>query len=282
MKVLTLSMNALVPCVVQRSWSWWLGSRIDSSRSFKKSLCYHVATGQNHAGIPPTSGAVGRILRASVIISTGLLILQAYGLPIEGVLAFGGIGGIAVGFAAKDLSANFFGTLMLLIDKPFIVGDWIRSPDREIEGTVEDVGWRTTRIRTFDRRPLYVPNANFTSLTVENPQRMENRRIFETFRVRFEDITNVKKVIDEVREMLRNHSAIATTRTQMVNLDAYTEFSVNFFVYTFTKTTVWTEFHGIKEEILLTISDIVRKHGADFAFPTQTVYVENEIAPESG
>ena len=164
-----------------------------------------------------TVSAVGRVLRASVIITTGLLILQAYGLPIEGVLAFGGVGGIAVGFAAKDLLANFFGTLMLLIDKPFVVGDWIRSPDREIEGTVEDVGWRSTRIRTFDRRPLYVPNANFACLAVENPERMENRRIYETFRVRYEDMPNVKKLIDEAREMLRNHPAIDVTRTLMVN-----------------------------------------------------------------
>ena len=228
-----------------------------------------------------TASAVGRVLRASIIITTGLLILQAYGLPIEGVLAFGGIGGIAVGLAAKDVLANFFGTLMLLIDKPFVVGDWIRSPDREIEGTVEDIGWRTTRIRTFDRRPLYVPNANFASLTVENPQRMENRRIYETFRLRYEDMWRVKKLIDEVREMLRSHPAIDVTRTLMVNLDTYTESSVNFFVYTFTKTTEWTEFHEIKEEILLLISDIVHKHGADFAFPTQTLYLENDLAPQS-
>ena len=230
---------------------------------------------------PATASAVGRVLRASVIITTGLLILQVYGLPIEGVLAFGGIGGIAVGFAAKDVLANFFGTLMLLVDKPFVVGDWIRSPDREIEGTVEDVGWRTTRIRTFDRRPLYVPNANFASLTVENPQRMENRRIYETFRIRYEDMPRVKGLMDEVREMLRNHPAIDVTRTLMVNLDTYTEFSVNFFVYTFTKTTDWTEFHEIKEEILLLISDIVHDHGADFAFPTQTLYLENDLAPRS-
>ena len=229
---------------------------------------------------PATASAVGRVLRASVIITTGLLILQVYGLPIEGVLAFGGIGGIAVGFAAKDVLANFFGTLMLLVDKPFVVGDWIRSPDREIEGTVEDVGWRTTRIRTFDRRPLYVPNANFASLTVENPQRMENRRIYETFRIRYEDMPRVKELMDEVREMLRNHPAIDVTRTLMVNLDTYTEFSVNFFVYTFTKTTEWTEFHEIKEEILLLISDIVRKHGANFAYPTQSLYIENEAVPQ--
>ncbi len=152
---------------------------------------------------------------------------------------------------------------------------------REIEGTVEEVGWRTTRIRTFDRRPLYVPNSNFASLAVENPERMENRRIYETFRVRYEDMPNVKKLIDEVREMLRNHPAIDVTRTLMVNLDTYTEFSVNFFVYTFTKTTDWVEFHEIKEEILLLISDIVHKHGADSAFPTQTLYLENDLAPRS-
>ena len=186
---------------------------------------------------PATSSAVGRVLRASVIITTGLLILQDYGLPIEGVLAFGGIGGIAVGFAAKDVLANFFGTLILLVDKPFVLGDWIRLLDRVIEGTAEKVGWRTTRIRTFKRTPLYLPNSNFDSLAVENPERMENRRIYETLRVRYEDMPNVNKLNDEVCETLGNHPALDETRTLIVNLDTYTEFLVNFFVYTFTKTT---------------------------------------------
>ena len=110
---------------------------------------------------------------------------------------------------------------------------------------------------------------------------MENRRIYETFRVRYEDMPRVKKLMDEVREMLRNHPAIDLSCTLMVNLDTYTEFSVNFFVYTFTKTTEWTEFHEIKEEILLLISDIIHKHGADFAFPTQTLHLENDLAPQS-
>ena len=91
----------------------------------------------------------------------------------------------------------------------------------------------------------------------------------------------VKEIIEEVREMLRSHPAIDVTPTLMVNLVTYPEFSVNFFVYTFTKTTEWTEFHEIKEEILLLISNIVYKHGADFAFPTQTLYSENDLAPQS-
>lgn len=257
----------------------WFATRF--IKEFKEVVVLPRRDGTMSRWDPATAGAVGQVLRASVIISAGLMILQTFGLPIQGVLAFGGIGGIAVGFAAKDLLANFFGALMLFIDKPFVVGDWIRSPDREIEGTVEEIGWRITRIRTFDQRPLYVPNAAFANLSVENPQRMRNRRIYETFGVRYEDISTVKKVIDDIREMLQNHAAIDTSRTLMVNLVSYGDFSVNFFVYTFTKTTVWTDFHEIKEEILLLIAEIVHKHGADFAFPTQTLHLDNEITPES-
>ena len=257
----------------------WFASRF--IKEFQELVVLPRRDGTASRWDPATAGAVGKVLRASVAISAGLMILQAFGLPIQGVLAFGGIGGIAIGFAARDLLANFFGALMLFIDKPFIVGDWIRSPDREIEGTVEEIGWRITRVRTFDQRPLYVPNAIFANLSVENPERMRNRRIYETFGVRYEDISSVKKVIDDIREMLLKHPTIDTTRTLMVNLVSYGDFSVNFFVYTFTKTTVWTEFHEIKEEILLLIADIVHKHGADFAFPTQTLHVENEITPES-
>ena len=90
-------------------------------------------------------------------------------------------------FAAKDLLANFFGGLTIYLDRPFAVGDWIRSPDREIEGTVERIGWRLTLIRTFDKRPLYIPNAVFTTIAVENPSRMHNRRIYETIGIRYDD-----------------------------------------------------------------------------------------------
>ena len=107
-----------------------------------------------------TVEAFGKLFRLSIVITAGLVVLQTLGFSISGVLAFGGIGGIAIGFAAKDMLANFFGGLMIYLDRPFAVGDWIRSPDRELEGTVEYIGWRLTRIRTFDMRPLYVPNSN--------------------------------------------------------------------------------------------------------------------------
>src|SRR5690554_8109402 len=131
-----------------------------------------------------TVNAISKLSRAVVIITAVLISLQSLGYSLSGVLAFGGVGGIAVGFAAKDLLANFFGGFIVHLDRPFKVGDWIRSPDRKIEGTVEVIGWRLTTIRTFDQRPLYVPNAVFTQIAVENPSRMTNRRIPTTLGIR--------------------------------------------------------------------------------------------------
>ena len=114
-----------------------------------------------------TIHALSKLGHLVVSVAGGLMILQAIGFSGTGLLAFGGGGGIAVGFAAQDLLANFFGGLFIHTDRPFSVGDWIRSPDREIEGTVERIGWRVTRIRTFDKRPLYIPNSVFSKITVE-------------------------------------------------------------------------------------------------------------------
>jgi len=227
--------------------------------------------GADHTVDRTTVLAVGKLLRASVIITGALMVLQGLGFSVSGVLAFGGIGGIAIGFASRDLLANFFGALMVFLDRPFSVGDWIRSPDQEIEGTVEEIGWRLTRIRTFDQRPLYVPNSKFTSLSVENPSRMRNRRIKETIGLRYSDIDALPGIIADVTAMLKAHPAIDTSRTLMVNFVEFGPSSLDFFIYTFTKTTVWTEYHEIKQDVLLQIAAIIRQHGAEIAFPTRSV-----------
>lgn len=220
-----------------------------------------------------TASAVAKLLRMSVIITAALVVLQTLGYSVSGVLAFGGIGGMAVGFAAKDMLANFFGGLMIYMDRPFSVGDWVRSPDRSIEGTVEDIGWRLTRIRTFDKRPLYIPNATFTSVAVENPSRMTHRRIYETIGIRYDDVKQLPAIIEDVKQMLIEHDEIASDQTLIVNFNSYAASSLDFFVYTFTKTTNWIKFHEVKQDVLLKIMKIVEKHNAEFAFPTSTLHV---------
>lgn len=225
--------------------------------------------------------ALGKLVRTAVFITSALVILQSLGYSIQGVLAFGGIGGIAVGFAAKDLLANFFGGLMIYLDRPFAIGDWIRSPDQNIEGTVENIGWRQTRIRTFDKRPLYVPNSTFTHISVENPSRMLNRRIYETIGVRYEDSAKVEQIIADVKTMLKNHEAIDTNKTLIVNFNSFGASSLDFFVYTFTKTTDWVEFHEIKQDVLLRILNIVHENDADVAFPTTTLHFGEPLELEN-
>lgn len=227
---------------------------------------------------PTTVTAMARLLRLSVLITGGLVIAQSLGISISGVLAFGGIGGIAVGFAAKDLLANFFGGLMLYLDRPFSVGDWIRSPDRAIEGTVEHIGWRLTRIRTFDKRPLYVPNSMFNSIVVENPSRMSHRRIYETMGVRYNDVGKLPAIIADVKQMLIEHPEIESSQTMIVNFNSYGASSLDFFVYTFTVTTNWVRFHEVKQDVLFRIAAIVTGHGAEFAFPTRTMHMIEEPA----
>ncbi|MDQ2068273.1 mechanosensitive ion channel family protein [Natronospira bacteriovora] len=224
-----------------------------------------------------TVDAVSKLLRITILVSAGLIALQTLGVSLTGLLAFGGIGGLAIGFAAQDLLSNFFGGLTIYLERPFSVGDWVRSPDREIEGTVEEIGWRRTVIRTFDLRPLYVPNAVFNQISLENPSRMFHRRIFETIGVRYDDFSRIEGILKDIRQMLDEHDEITKERTLMVNFNTYGDSSLDFFIYCFTETRVWTEFHAVKEDVLIRVGQIIEKHGAEIAFPTRTLHVPEQI-----
>ncbi len=221
-----------------------------------------------------TVQAIAKVARLLFIIMGTLSIMQTLGLSLSGLLTFGGVGGLIVGLAAKDLLSNFFGGMMIYFDRPFKVGDWIRSPDRKIEGTVERIGWRMTIIRTFDKRPLYVPNSVFSNIVVENPSRMLNRRIYETIGLRYEDAHKIDDIIKEVKEMLEQHADIDASQTLIVNFNAFGPSSLDFFIYTFTKTVNWVRFHEVKQDVLLQVMAVIHKHDADVAFPTQTLKIE--------
>jgi len=246
----------------------WLAHRL--SRGIEEELL------GEHRGVLESSdratiSAVARLSRIVLWVVAGIMILQSLGVSVSGLLAFGGVGGIAVGFAARDMLANFLGGLSIFLDRPFAVGDWIRSPDREIEGTVEDVGWRVTRIRTFDQRPLYVPNSVFSTVALENPSRMLNRRIYETIGIRYDDAAAMEQIVAEVGAMLRAHDDIDKGKTLMVNFVSFGASSLDFFIYCFTSTTDWATYHGVKQDVLLKILAIIDKQGAEVAFPTRTV-----------
>lgn len=226
---------------------------------------------------PITIEAMGKVFRLVVFVITGLLVLSALGVNLTGLIAFGGMGGIAVGFAAKDILGNVLGGLMIYWDKPFAVGDWIRSPDKDIEGTVEEIRWRVTVVRTFDKRPLYIPNGTFSQIAIENPSRMSHRRIRETIGVRYVDVNKVAAITGAIRKMMQDHDEIASEETLIVNFNVYNQSTLDILIYGFTHTRDWVTYHKVKEDVLLKIAEIVSEKGAEMAFPTRTLYVEEPV-----
>ena len=239
----------------------------------EQNIIKRAAQGRGKINDQTSINAIAQFARVILIMVILLVALQSVGIKISALLAFGGVGALVIGLAAKDNLANFIGGMMIYWDRPFSVGDWIRSPDREIEGTVENIGWRLTRIRTFDKRPLYLPNGILSNVAVENPSRMQNRRIKVTVGVRYDDADKIAGITHDIDSMLRHHPEIDTTQTLFVSLSELGPSSLNILVYTFTKTTQWVKFQEVQQDVLLKIMDIIAQHGAECAFPTRTLRV---------
>lgn len=225
---------------------------------------------------PTAADAIGKLVRAAVIITAILVAMQTLGFSISGILAFGGIGGIAIGFAAQGLVANLFGGLTVYASRLFKVGEWIVMPGTEVMGEVQDIGWRATRVMGFDRRPFYVPNAMFNTAVLINHSRMTARRIQEFLHLRYRDVDKVEAIVADVNRMLSAHPGIHHDFF-VFRFDTCGEFALKLFLYAFTVTTGYDEYMAVKEDILLKIASIVREHGAELAVPTSTVHMPDGV-----
>ncbi|MCD6046668.1 MAG: mechanosensitive ion channel family protein [Gammaproteobacteria bacterium] len=209
-----------------------------------------------------------------VIICVGIIaLLQASGIPISGLLAFGGMGALIVGLAAKDLLANFFGGLLIYADRPFTVGDWISSPDKDIEGVVEKIGWRLTVIRRLDRRLLFVPNSIFSTISLENVSKRTHRRLLYIIGLRYSDLAVVDTVCQNILTALSANDEIDSELTYFAKLQELAASSINIKVQAFTKQISSEAFVELQHKFLLQVAQCVKQAGADFAFPTQTIEI---------
>ena len=269
----SLSTSLFLLIVLMISWSILRGLNFYlTSKPYIKNL-----SGDDDATlVSETYEIVIRIIKVIVVIITLLIIMQELGLSISGLLAFGGVGGLIVGLAAKDLLSNFFGGMMIFFDRPFRVGEFIKSPDRNIEGIVEKIGWRLTVVRTFSKNVLYIPNTAFSSIIVENATRMSNRRINETIGIRYDDLSKMKSIINDVNTILSKNDKIDQSQKAKVYFKAFSASSCDFFIYAFTLTKDWEEFLSIKQDILLKVAEIIEKHDAEIAYPTTTVFINKD------
>ena len=215
-----------------------------------------------------------RLMKILFVFAIILGVAQFYGYAISSILTLGGVGGIVVGFAAKDMLANVFGGLMIQMDKPFSTGDWIRTSDRSIEGVVEKIGWRMTRIRTFSKNPVYVPNGIFATIPIETPSRMTNRQIYEVIGIRYDDIAQMDSIIEKVHELLKNNKHIDHEQAYRVYFDVFNASSLDFVIWAFSSLTDAGEFKKMKGKLLLDIAQIIAAHKAEIAYPTQTLHIQ--------
>jgi MscS family membrane protein len=213
--------------------------------------------------LDPTSILV--IRRVGFILISVIAVLIALGImniPLSGLLTFGGISGAALAFASQSMIANFFGGLFIYFDRPFAIGDWISSPERNLEGVVEHIGWRLTLIRSLDKRPIYVPNSVFTSSIIVNPSRMTHRRINQNITLSYADAEKLPDIMENIRQLLKNSPEIDQSCPNAVSLlpqDALNSSGMSINIYAFTAVTDSLEFKALQDQILLKIEEIIRK-----------------------
>jgi MscS family membrane protein len=214
-----------------------------------------------------------KVAKAFVLIVGGVAVLQEWGINVSALIASLGLGGLAFALAAKDTAANLFGGLTILADKSMKVGDWVKIGN--VEGIVEDIGLRTTKIRSFEKSYITVPNQFISNQPLENFSRRNVRRIKMTIGITYSTSREqMVKILQDIRDMLRNHPGIAKDQLLMVYFTNFGESSLDIFIYCFTNTAKWSEYLAIREDVNLRIMEIVEKNGSSFAFPSRSVYVE--------
>jgi MscS family membrane protein len=216
-----------------------------------------------------------KTIRFFTLIIGFILVVQEWGYNVSGFLASLGLVGMAFALAAKDTASNLFGSLVIFTDKPFKVGDWIKTP--QVEGTIESIGIRSTKIRTFAQAVVTVPNGTLANSAILNWSRMGKRRIkFDIGLVYDTKAGDIQNIVDDIKTMLKNHKDI-DQETIHIYFSAFEASSLNIFCYYFTKTTDWGLFMKVREDTYFKIMKIVEQNNSSFAYPTQTIKLDKEV-----
>ncbi len=212
-------------------------------------------------------------LKVFIVILAVLQVVDQMGGDVKGLIAGLGIGGLAVALAARDSIANVFGSVVILADRPFRVGDWIEAQGQGIEGFVEEIGFRSTRIRTFAKSVITVPNSVVANWAINNWSAMPRRRVQMTLGISYETTPEqIERLVARLREMLQAHPQVDTQENLLVHFTDFGESSLQLLVQYFTFATQRGPHLAVREEINLAIMRLLDELGIEIAFPTRTVY----------
>jgi MscS family membrane protein len=268
------SINLILASMAVYSLFWILNAILDGIKGAIYAALAKVSKDLSHE----LAKFIIRVIKIVLWVVGASSILTLWGINVTALIASLGIGGLAFALAAKDTAANLFGSIAIMVDKSIKVDDWVKVDS--VEGIVEDIGMRTTKIRTFYKSLVAIPNSIVANSNIENFSRRDIRRIKMRIGLTY-DTTNeqIELIVKDIKSMLKSHSGIEQSETLMVNFDNFGDSAQEIFIYTFTNSANWQVYLDIREDINYKISKIVAKHGSGFAFPSQSIYVESMPAP---
>ncbi|MFT6463183.1 MAG: MscS family membrane protein [Maricaulis maris] len=237
----------------------------------------HALKGLRNALTPVMVDWMTKALRIVFMVVGAAAVLQVWDIPVAGIVAGLGLFGVAIGLGAQDLFKNLIAGILILTEKRFLPGDWVKV-DGIVEGTVEEINFRSTVVRRFDKGPVYVPNSKLSDNAVTNFTRMTHRRTYWIIGVRYDTTSDqLREIRDKVLGYVQSHPeyAQAPEVSTFMRVDSFGPSSIDFMLYCFTKTTNWGEWLRLKEELAFFIKETVEAAGTEFAFPSTSVYVES-------
>lgn len=261
---LRIAVIALVTWILLRFWEACSPLILSANRKLSQEL--NLPMGKT------LSAMLDTVVKALILVLAALTILTEVGVNVTALITGLGLGGLTFALAAQDTASNLFSGLVILLDKPFSVEDWIQTPD--LEGVVEDITFRSTRIRTFANAQVVVPNSTLTSKPITNWSRMEKRRVSFSLGLTYgSSSAQLQRCVSRIKAMLEQHPGVVEG-SAVVNFDGFGDSSLNISVLYFSKDTSYAGCQQVKEDVNLKLMAIIEEEGCSFAFPSRTVYLE--------
>jgi MscS family membrane protein len=210
---------------------------------------------------------VGRLATLLIGVITALIVMQAFGVNVVPLLAFGSIGAAALGFASKDVMANFCSGIMLQITRPFVRGDQIFLPEKHLEGHIEEIGWFRTSIRDNEKRAVYLPNNFFSTMLVINVSRMTHRRVKQTIKVPLDASQRITEAVPKIHEALSQMKGIDTHLPVHVFLKSFGDYACEIEVEAFSSVLNIEAFNRFQQEVLLKVKGVLAEMDIELAIP---------------
>lgn len=226
---------------------------------------------------PVLVGFFRKALKVLIVLIELFMIIKEWGFDISGLIAGLGVGGLAFSLAAKDAASNLLGSITIMLDKTYKTGDWIET--EKVEGTVEEIGFRSTRIRTFSDALISVPNSIMSNEPVTNWSKMGKRRVSYTLQIPLDTpVDKIEVLLTRIKEMLKGHTDVNQDMI-VVNLQGFGEATLEVLIYFFTKTTSWVTYLKVSEDVNIKVLHIFEEVGIPITVPVQRMVVENRQVP---